>query len=1498
MKKKLITSLLAMTVFISMISTETKAKEPEKENPVMAELYVSPTGNANAQGTREDPLDSMESARMKVETMNQNMTGDIVVYFEDGEYLVKDTVAFTTADSGSNGYRVIYKAEDGAHPVFTGGVHVSGWGDAGDAEHPGMMVADVDIENTRQLYVDGLMATRARGSISGKMERDGEKTVFTTYNGEHDAYTGFTVENTEIQNWKNLGDVEFVWDISWAHRIAKVESIQPEDETHSFIQMRWDTFKTGQIAGGVQIQGPPDYVENAYELLDEPGEWYFDRAAKKLYYMPEAGQDMNAVDVIVPGVEEIITVTGERSQKAGDIGFEGLQFEYNTWLTPSEMGWPEQQANFAHDPKEDFNMHAYSLAPGAAIETKYAQGITFDRCTFQNLGSAAVNLLEGSVDSMISNSVFKSISAGGIMVGGASITDAHPLLPGDTIENHIQNGTAHDAAQFVKNNTIENNYFNEIGTEYKGSIAVVAGYTDHTVIKNNTIRNVAYSGISVGWGWGFWDQNGRYNDGNGDNTPDNETPAAYPRFPKGDAAESRNNVIEANDISQCMMKLHDGAGIYTLGDMPDSEIKGNLVHDNVGWPGGIYLDEGSGGMTVTDNITYHTQIALNDNVRDHTWGYRYDRPVYSDDTNYFNVSPDMEQYPEEIAAKAGVQGENIIPKELNEVIAPEFVESGDKIVLKGHFGEQTGKIVLTGIDGNVEVSQESGKIISWTDTQIVFRMPGGVKSGTIYVETADGIQTNKNHKLTVGGFEEELFYDDFEGYETGRMSGQASAEENYTAVSENAVIEKSEDGSKVLKLVSAGGDTSISKDAQWKDVMVSADFKFDSDPKSWYRTFSVSPRYMDNQNKVESSFTSYSNGILLDQRVNDNLSRSEAKYSYKTGTWYSAKVAMVGNSLKVKVWEKGKQEPSLWTGSANYQEIKQGGLFLSFIDADRNNEDTNAAEIDNLRVVQYGEGVTTDLSYDKIPPTISAELSGSKGDNGNYESEVKLTLNAQDAESEIAQIEYSLNGADFEDYTEPLQFTKNGEYEIVYRASDRAGNMTAEKKIKFTVDLKEASQILFEEDFEDYNEGNFAEQKGEYTLDNGQGVGIVTDVDGNKKIRLKAQGWGNDVNVMKESAWENTDTVMTFDMMYKFSPKDYGGAYVSNYFQSNDNKYSYMFTPNWGGILFQKRTGGSADNFTQLSNDQFRVEADTQYHVKVRTSEGTMALKIWAENEEEPEEWMHQGQLSGLNGAGGLEFSFMDENTENYVEYDNIKVLGFGSQKMDTTRVVFETAPENAVVTVTDTDGNQKEAQEDGSFLLSGGTYQYTVSAQGYQSVNGMLEVNGETGTTVYISLNETETETDRTELDQLIQEGLAIEDLEKYTSESAERFRTALENALRIDENATQEEIDQAAKELKAAIEGLTRKEDDNTSGNNPDENNSNGNDSNINNPNGENAGTNKPNENVPGSGAVNGNSAAGQSSVKTGDTMNWMPILGVAASVLAIAAVLLIRKQKQKKK
>lgn len=1399
MRKKLVAGLLSLAMLVSSVPGVAMAQQAvEAGSQVMADIYVSADAQpGTGDGSEAKPYAGMDEARLAVQGLNNNMTGDIVVHFDDGEYLLDSTVAFNQEDSANNGYKIIYKAKDPGKAVITSGLQVTGWEDANDANRPGLLAADADIENTRQFYVDGELAVRAKGKISGEMVRSGEKTTFTTYNGNHDAYTGFRCGNTDILNWRNPENIEFIWDISWAHRISPVKSITKLDDNNSFIEMEWDSFKTGQIAGGVQINRAPDYVENAYELLDEPGEWYFDSQEKKIYYMPKDGQDMSRTEAVIPSVENLITLEGSLEESVSGISFEGFGFSYNTWLYPSEKGWPEQQANFAHDPREEFNMHAYSLAPGAAIVTKMAEGITFDRCTFQNLGSAGINMLDGSVGNTVQNSVFKDISAGGVLVGGVSITEAHPLMPGDTIENHIKNKTPHDERLIVKDNTITNNYFNGIGTEYKGSIAVVAGYTDGTVITNNTIRDVAYSGISVGWGWGFWDQGGRYKP---DGTPDNETPAAYPVFPLGDAAVSKNNIIENNDISQCMMKLHDGAGIYTLGDMPGSSIKGNLIHDNVGWPGGIYLDEGSGGMTVDQNITYNVQVDLNHNVREHTYGYKADHYV-DGGNNFYGVAPDNSRYPAELAANAGVQedsGEIIIPIELNKLTAPEFISSGDKVMLEGNFGRETGKVFLSGADGPVYLDAQSGNIISWTAKKILLRMPGGIISGTVYIESANGVQSNAK-KINVGDFTEELFKDDFEDYETGKLADQETASNRYTAIVDSAYVEKNEDGTQFLRINKSGGaDARLEKNGEWQDVMLTMDLRYDVNPQD-FGGFFLSPRFRDHGNKYLVLLTpNYSNGLGYQQYVDGGLNGpgGGGKFSYNVGTWYSTKIAIVGQEMKVKVWEKGKPEPSLWNSTTTFSGVDKGGLLVQLTSL----RDGEKASIDNLGVYGYQSGVTEDVSADKTPPVTTAYLTGNRNTENQvvYNSQVQADLSAEDDGSGLADIEYRLDDGEFISYTEPLLFGVNGDYVLSYRAVDRAGNTEKTRTIRFTVDLQ-PGDLIFEDSFEEYAPGKLTDldTKG-YTAINGDAIQIEEQESG--KL-LKLDGIGQDVRLIRKANWENT--VMTFDYMYQNPLGGLEGLYPSNYFQNlgPDSMYAYPILPGWGGILLQQNVNGNANNLTGISNDDYPVQPDTWYTVKMQTSNSHMAIKIWNKDLEEPENWMAERDVAGLNGGGGLYFSFSGKAGVNAAYIDNVEVRGFKTSS-EVTRVVLETDPQDASVTI---EGYEPEA--DGSYLLPAGTYTYTVTAEGYLDLSKTMTTDGEITKSVYVTLQREPVSWEQ--LDQLIEQACAITDtdLKKYTDDSARTFKNALEAAVRLSKDAFQTEVDAAAETLDAAIKGLTEK-------------------------------------------------------------------------------------------
>ena len=1237
----------------------------EQQTPVMAEIYVSPSGSDTGSGLATDPLRTLEQAREKVRTMNQDMTGDILVYFDDGEYFMESTAAFEAEDSGTNGFRVIYRAKEGSRPVFTSGKEVTGWKDAKDGQRPGLMKAEVpDVENTRQLYVDGELAIRARGQVPGGIERAGEYEEYTTYSGTHRAYRGYKSSAVEMAYWRNLQDVEFVYDILWVHRISPIASIEKVSDSEIYIEMDWKSFRLNQIAGGNQVHADvPSYIENAYELLDEPGEWYFDEKVKTVYYLPGEDQDMDQAEVIIPSTEQFITLYGEADKKVKNISFEGLSFEYNTWLYPSVHGWPDQQANFAHDPEETENMHGYSLIPQAAIETKMSENITFQSCDFHNLGSGAIGILKGSVNNVVEQCVFQDISGGGVLIGGVNINDAHPVTLAedatldeikDAMEKHAEDPEKypHDDRYIVKDNVVTNCYFNEIGTEYKGSVAVLAGYTDGTVITHNTIKNVAYSGISVGWGWGFWDQTGRAS-----STEAGEiTPEWYPVFPQGDAAVSRNNIIEYNDVGYCMTKMHDGGGIYTLGDMPGSSISFNSIHNMSSWPGGLYLDEGSGGMKVEGNITYDTPYTCFYNIREFTWGHRMDQPVFME--NYWDTAPESTAYPHELAEQIGIEKayEHIRPKELDKVTAPDFVKTGDKVTLEGYFGEEPGRIVLTGPGGEVVVNGESPCLLSWTKHRISFLVPGGVSSGSFYVEAADGTRTNKDKKLTVYGSEKELFADDFESYSEGKLNEQQEAVEKYTFLHDRICVEQ-EDGGKILRMNSDGNDIYLTKEADWENVKISFDYRFDSDTKD-YGGIYISPRYQNKDNRyLANLLPHFRNGIFYQRYLNGGYSEhGDTNFTYEVGAWYTIKMEMTGDNLQVKMWKRGEEEPAGWPGGASYGGLQKGGFFLQY--ADSSGADTAFASFDNLAVTTFQEGVTEDLSADQTAPLTQAQMTGEQTEQGAYINQAAIALEAEDGESGVAGIFWQLNDGPVNEYEKPVVVSRDGAFTLTYYACDRAGNREAAKKVTGTV---AQGKVLFEENFDEYEEGKFTDpNEVGYELTHPEQFEVVKG-DGIPGQVLKIQGKRDTaVRMIKPDSWDGT--VMTLDFWYQEDLGGIEGLYVSNYYQSfsPDNMHVYPVVPGYGGILLQQNVNGNAREAARLENKRISLKAGHWYHLKAYTSGSEMAVKVWPKGSEEPQEWMAAGEVSGLQGGGGLHLSFSaGGNENNYALYDNIRIIDF-----------------------------------------------------------------------------------------------------------------------------------------------------------------------------------------------------------------------------------------------
>ena len=506
-------------------------------------LYASPNGVSTT--CAETAPCSLTQARDKVRSINGQMTADIVVVLRSGIYSLTSPLQFTSQDSGSNGYKVTYKAAPGETPVLSGGTSVAGWS-LFDAKH-NIFRSYVGQVSARQFFVNNARAVRARGVTNppGFMPIDG----------------GFS-STTDMSQWINQDDIEIVSFNEWKSFRCGIASIQPTS-----ILLKEPCWRNSQLDPGRPMH-LPTWIENAFELLDAEGEWYLNQKTGFLYYKPRAGEDMMSATAILPRTECLLNISGSLSAPVHDLQFEGLNFAYTTWLRPSSNeGFAEVQANYALvGETAHFDDVSSWSPPAAAVAVTMANSIRFERNTFVHLGGAGITLDTGSQQSVIERNLLYDISAGGMRIGGITVDDHHPS----------------DPRMIVSNNTVSGNYIHDIGIEYQGAVGIFVGYTDGTSVLNNELANLPYTGISIGWGWGWTDAGGY----DGYSTP----------------TTSRNNTIAYNLIHDHMRLMRDGGGIYTLGAQPNSTIHHNFIYGQSNEFAAIYLDEGSQGFSIYSNV--------------------------------------------------------------------------------------------------------------------------------------------------------------------------------------------------------------------------------------------------------------------------------------------------------------------------------------------------------------------------------------------------------------------------------------------------------------------------------------------------------------------------------------------------------------------------------------------------------------------------------------------------------------------------------------------------------------------------------------------------------------------------------------------------------------------------------------------------------------------------------------------------------------------------------
>ena len=533
-------------------------------------FYVSPAGRDGNPGTKARPFRTLYRARDAARKVPRPLRADVVIKLRGGTYRLSRPLKLRARDSGGNGHDVVYEAAPGARPLISGGRRITGW-KLFDRSR-GIYRARAPKLRTRQLYVDGRRAPRAQSTVNPS--------------GFTKTATGYRTTDAAMARWRNPGDIEVLYNWRWKSFRCPVASIDGDQ-----ITMVPPCWHNANVFAGPASIGLPTRVENAYELLDQPREWYLDRHAGWIYYKPARGEKLAGEDVEAAARQVLVDGRGTLARPVSHVRFDHLRFGYATWMGVSgREGYADDQTGFhvtgADQPQTLEHAQFTTRTPGN-LRFAYARFITIADSTFRHMGAVAVDFDTGSQHDTIEGSRFGDISAAAVQLGGVDAIASHPSQPG----------------QVTRDNLIAGNTVTRAAREFFDAAAIFVGYTTRTTISHNTLSNLPYSGIAIGWGWGMTDP-GQFPGCTG-------CPFQHWKIYKTPTASQGNRIV-ANKVSNYLKRLYDGGGIYSLGQQGTSLRNGEVIARNVVFGkapshGGnaLYTDGGSRYITLRRNVLFN-----------------------------------------------------------------------------------------------------------------------------------------------------------------------------------------------------------------------------------------------------------------------------------------------------------------------------------------------------------------------------------------------------------------------------------------------------------------------------------------------------------------------------------------------------------------------------------------------------------------------------------------------------------------------------------------------------------------------------------------------------------------------------------------------------------------------------------------------------------------------------------------------------------------------------
>jgi hypothetical protein len=432
------------------------------------QYYVSPLqGNDSNQGSEQSPFRTI----VKAQEAARRTQGEAVILLRGGVYRLDEPLVFTPQD-GVVGKSLTIRPYAHEKVVLTGSIELAGlrW----------------------ESYKDNILKAKIRGlPIMDMLLVNGEirhQARYPNFDLEAVRFNGTSAEATaakRVNRWKNPanGYLHAMHGSDWGDFHYRITG--KDKKGNLVMEGGWQNNRQSGLHKENRM------IENIFEELDAPGEWFYAAAEATLYYYPLPGEDVATALFESPQLKHLMEMRGSASNPVCNITVEGIG------LTQTRRTFMEKY--------EPLLRSDWTIYRGAAILMEGAEHCALKNCDLYNLGGNAVFFSNYNRDCEISGSHLVNIGASAVCFVGDPGAVRSPsfeyreFVPADEIDR----AKGPRSNNYPADCRVHDNLIHQIGLYEKQITGVELSMCRAITVSHNSIYDTPRAGINISEGtWG------------------------------------------------------------------------------------------------------------------------------------------------------------------------------------------------------------------------------------------------------------------------------------------------------------------------------------------------------------------------------------------------------------------------------------------------------------------------------------------------------------------------------------------------------------------------------------------------------------------------------------------------------------------------------------------------------------------------------------------------------------------------------------------------------------------------------------------------------------------------------------------------------------------------------------------------------------------------------------------------------------------------------------